>query len=279
MLHAQKLVAMQRLQSAARSYSHHTHGVTTAQKYAALEKKFHGAYGCEDSPSSKTRAKKKGFAVTDLIAWQQSPERVHWWLLATTGKGRVWEWEKLVPIGQERIQAAGGYELVNDGRTWSWKYRESHIQSLRASIHQAITRKHDDRLRQLIEAIFSTAGFRLARQQAGHLVAYIRADWLRVRGRNEEMPPFPTRMLYVRALANAPAEKVVQGVSALPTQPPQLAAEAVVPAEQGGEAGAVSVPVHEIRNGTDTVVASAHVPTEMDWLAELIDEADRDHKS
>ena len=279
MLHASKLVAMQRLQHAARSYTHHVGGQIDAAKFAALEAKFHRAYGVNDSPSAKTRAKKKGFAVAELIAWQASTNRVHWWLLATKGKGRVWEFEQLKEIQKTRLQIFGGYELVHDGRTWSWKYLESHVQSLRTSIHLAIAHKQDQRLQALIADVYSTAGFRLARQQAGHLSAFIRADWIRVRGANEPMPPFPTRMLYVRALANAPAEKVVQGVSALPTQPPQPAVEAVVQLEPRGEAGAVSVPVHEIRNGTDTVVTTAHEPTEMDWLAELIDEADRDHKS
>ena len=45
MLHASKLVAMQRLQHAARNYTHHAGGQIDAAKFAALEAKFHRAYG------------------------------------------------------------------------------------------------------------------------------------------------------------------------------------------------------------------------------------------
>lgn len=103
-------------------------------------------------------------------------------------------------------------------------------------------------------------------------MAYIRADWIRVRGRNEEMPPFPTRMLYVRALANAPAEEVVLAVPA-PALPTRVMPTGVVSAEQEG---ARVVPLEQ---GSGAVVPTEHVAKGMDWLTQLIEEADRDDKS
>jgi hypothetical protein len=278
MLHASKLVAMQRLQHAARSYTHHAGGQIDAAKFAALEAKFHRAYGVNDSPSAKTRAKKKGFAVAELIAWQASPSRVHWWLLATKGKGRVWEFEQLHEIQKSRLQIFGGYELVHDGRTWSWKYLESHVQGLRTSIHLAIAHKQDQRLQSLIADVYATAGFRLARQQAGHLAAFIRADWIRVRGAKEPMPPFPTRMLYVRALPNQPTV-AERATPATKPPPPKPEAAAAIVSPELGVAGTGSEPFREIRNASEPVVPAAQARSEMDWLAQLIEEDDRAQKS
>lgn len=274
MLHTSKLVAMQRLQHAARSYSHHTSGQIDAGKFAALESKFQRAYGVMDSPSSKSRMKRKGFAVAELIAWQQSPTRVHWWLLATAGKGRVWEYEQLKEIQKVRIQIAGGYELVHDGRTWSWKYLESHVQSLRTSIRLAIAHKQDERLQSLIADVYATAGFRLARQQAGHLAAFIRADWIRVRGAGEAMPAFPTRMLYVRALANeGTVTGAVSGKPAKDRKPSKPAAPVVVSLPVDSEPrGGVDRPEPTSQAGParDGVVSAEATWFESDWLAGLV---------
>jgi hypothetical protein len=288
MLHPSKLVAMQRLQHSARSYSHHTSGQIDPAKFAALESKFQRAYGVKDSPSAKTRMKRKGFAVAELIAWQQSPSRVHWWLLATTGKGRVWEYEQLKEIQKTRIQIFGGYELVHDGRTWSWKYLESHVQSLRTSIRLAIAHKQDQRLQALIADIYATAGFRLARQQAGHLAAFIRADWIRVREATEVMPAFPTRMLYVRALAN---EGAATGAGAgKPSKSPKLPKQAFpVPADaaptlpvepEGGVAIDSMEPTSQEGLVPDPVVPAEPTWFESDWLAGLVEgEGRRDEQS
>lgn len=275
MLHASKLVAMQRLQHAARAYSHHTSGQIDPGKFAALESKFQRAYGVKDSPSAKSRMKRKGFAVAELIAWQQSPTRVNWWLLVTAGKGRVWEYEQLKDIQKTRIQIAGGYELVHDGRTWSWKYQESHVQSLRTSIRLAIAHKQDERLQSLIADVYATAGFRLARQQAGHLAAFIRADWIRVRGAGEVMPAFPTRMLYVRALANeGTATGAVSGKPAKSRQPSKPAATVVPPLPVDPERrGGVDRPEPTSQAGLarDGVVSAEPTWFESDWLAGLVE--------
>lgn len=275
MLHPTKLVAMQRLQHAARTYSHHTSGQIDPAKFAALESKFQRAYGVKDSPSAKTRMKRKGFAVAELIAWQQSPTRVHWWLLATAGKGRVWEYEQLKENQKARIAIFGGYELVHDGRTWSWKYLESHVQSLRTSIRLAIAHKQDQRLQGLIADIYATAGFRLARQQAGHLAAFIRADWIRVRGATEVMPAFPTRMLYVRALANEGTKGVGTSVAKVPAKTASavlgLPAEAVV-----GETVNASEPAPASKIEEEATAVSVEPAwLDADWLAGLIDVDDR----
>lgn len=201
-----KLVAMQRLQQASPHYTHHTTGEMTVEKFEKLRAKFARLYGVDDSASSKSRAKKKGFAVATLIAWLHRHGRVYFWLLASEGRGSVWTNEQLAKNSELRIKAFGGYELVHDGRSWSWRYVESHIRSLQMSIHNFVAHKKDDQLAQLIEQIFRTAGFRLARQQAGHLIAFFRADWKRLR--REPLPTVPTRMLYVRTLPNdAPTPK------------------------------------------------------------------------
>ena len=158
------------------------------------------------------------------------------------------------------------------GSTWSWKYLESHVQSLRTSIRLAIAHKQDERLQSLIADVYATAGFRLARQQAGHLAAFIRADWIRVRGAKEAMPAFPTRMLYVRALANeGPAAGPGAGKSpkrskSLKATPGEKVA-GVVASEPAAKGPATMVPVAPMA----PAVSAEPTWFESDWLAGLVE--------
>jgi hypothetical protein len=205
MLHTSKIIAMQRLADNARSNTHFVSGTIPLEKWDVLSAKFARQYGTDDSRFAKHRMRKKRLATSVLIGWRQSELVVNWWLLCTKGRGLVWSNESLCQIQDEkgrRIQIGGGYELVHDGRSWSWKYTESHYQSLRASIHEAIVKRNEQRLQQLANDIFATAGFRIARKQAGYLVAYIRAEWKRLRS-EPMMVVFPSQMLYTRRLANS----------------------------------------------------------------------------
>jgi hypothetical protein len=203
MLYLTKIVAMQRIADYARTNTHFTRGTTSPEKWDALSAKFARQYGTDDSRFTKHRQRKKGQATCVLIGWAKSDKEIHWWLLCTKGRGLVWSLEDLHGFQmnkERRIQITGGYELVHDGASWSWKYTASHYQSLRASIHEAIVQGKDERVQQLATDIFGTAGFRLARQQAGHLVAYMRAEWRRLRSESTDKLALPTRMLYARRL-------------------------------------------------------------------------------
>ncbi len=194
---------MQRLQDAVRHFPLWVSGKVELQKWDALRAKFCDLYGTELEASAKSRRKKKGHAVATLIAYRdEKNDIVHWWLLATQGRGRVNQRETLFGVQDRRITAPGGYELVHDGTSWSWKYSETHVRKLREAIHIAIAGKHDDQVRSLVTALYSTAGFRIARTQAGKLVAFTRSEWKRIRRASEPLPQFPTAMAYVRRLPN-----------------------------------------------------------------------------
>lgn len=195
-----KLVTMQRLQSAAHHHTHWTAGDCTLDAFEKMSAKFARNYGVDDSKFVKCRHRKKGFAVSSLIAWRHKPGRVHWWLLCNEGRGKVWANEKLDLIAEKRVSIFGGYELVHDGKTWSWKYRESHLNSLRESARQHIIKRNDEALQALINQIFQTAGFRMAREQVGSLAAGIKSDWKRLRKSTEPPPIFPLSLPYVRRM-------------------------------------------------------------------------------
>lgn len=205
---ASKIICMQRLQDAVRHFPLWTNGKVESQKWDALRAKFSDLYETELEASAKSRRKKKGHAVATLIAYcDEENDIVHWWLLATQGRGRINQRETLVCAQHRRIAVSGGYELVHDGTSWSWKYSEAQIAKLRQAIHYAIAGRRDDQLKSLVATLYATAGFRIARVQAGKLVAFTKSEWRRLRRSSESLPTFPTQMFYVRRLANQPKER------------------------------------------------------------------------
>jgi len=199
-----KTIAMQRLADAMPHYQYFTSGATSIEKWPDLSKKFARLYDTEDSPSTKSRAKVRGFAVTKLIAWLPSEDRptVHWWLLITKGKGSVWRLEYGIrDAHQERIEIGGGYQLVHDSRSWTWKYREEHVLGLKESMRRAIVTRRDGDLNKLIADLYRTVGFRLARKQVGQIMGEGRQKW-KLHRRGEPFPATPARLNYVRRLAN-----------------------------------------------------------------------------
>jgi hypothetical protein len=200
MLYRNKTVAMQRLQDLARHYDRWTGGVVAVAKFEALSEKFAELYETAILASSKNRRKKKGQAVATFLAYADG-DSVHWWLLATSGRGRITQREILMTVAERRITAPGGYELVHDGVSWSWKYTTHQYQKLRDSLHYAIASKRDVQLQSLIVSIYATVGFRLARVQVGDLIAFYRRDWARLRGLDDK-PALPKTLYYARRLPN-----------------------------------------------------------------------------
>ena len=103
---------------------------------------------------------------------------MHWWLLITKGRGSVWRLEYGIrDAHQERIEIGGGYQLVHDSRSWTWKYREEHVLGLKESMRRAIVKRRDGDLNKLIADLYRTVGFRLARKQVGQIMGEGRQKW------------------------------------------------------------------------------------------------------
>jgi len=83
--------------------------------------------------------------------------------------------------------------------TWTWRYTRQRHDDLREAVVDAIRRKRDDELRQLIHTIWRTPGFSGARAQAKKFRELITGEWQRSRGKDPQ-PEIPDRLGYVRRL-------------------------------------------------------------------------------
>lgn len=119
------------------------------------------------------------------------------------------EEERLIPLRLEgavrskRLEL-NGYELVYDGIGWSWQMSQATMsrwhEKIRRVCSAAPGRRDGARAEKLIADVSRAPGFRLARRQAGHLLARFRSEWARLWAETDLMPPVPTFLPYVRML-------------------------------------------------------------------------------
>jgi hypothetical protein len=116
---------------------------------------------------------------------------------------------------QEANLELDGYELVHDGRSWSWRMTKKRFQYWRDRIH-AVAALHPERrtigedaagvfdtnVEAIQDALYNAPGFRLVRQQVGKLVQFLRAEWKRLRPNTGIQPRLRTFLPYVQRLPN-----------------------------------------------------------------------------
>lgn len=233
MLYDNTLTFLQRLQMAAtHGHYHYTSGETDLERYDRMAKKFAVAYETELSRQTKQKRRRVGEASASLYAARRStiPDQdgkipVFWVLVASDGVGRVHEREKLLDLRNRdtRLNAADGkYELVHDGKTWSWQlssaaYRQyqqkiHHITALPAGRRQEIEIdgiRRDKHAEQLLDQLYNEPGFRLLRRQVGRLVSELRGEWKRLRPGTGPRLSERTFLPYVRFMPDFPKQDVV----------------------------------------------------------------------
>lgn len=205
MLYDSTLTFLQRLQMAA-THGHHyyTSGQTDLQGYDRLAKKFAISYETELSRQTKQKRRRAGEASASLYAVRRStiPDQngkipVYWVLIVSEGVGRVREREKLVDLCNRdaRLTAADGkYELVHDGKTWSWQLSSAAYKHYQQKIHNIAALpagrrqeieidgiRRDKQAEELLDKLYAEPGFRLLRRQVGRLVSELRGEWKRLR--------------------------------------------------------------------------------------------------
>lgn len=219
MLLPDRLTLMQRIQDLARhGYHHFTSGQTSPEKWPELRKKFDKLYATNLKPSTRHNWRKRGEAVSLVYGCPSSPHespcKVRWVLLSTEGMGLVHEREQLLHMSGARLELEG-YELVHDGRSWSWRMTKRRVQYWRDRIH-AVAALHPERrtigedaagkfdadAEAIQDALYHTPGFRLARQQVGKLVQFLRMEWKRLRPNTGIQPRVRTYLPYVQRLPN-----------------------------------------------------------------------------
>ena len=213
-----KTVLMQRLMDAARfGYHHYTTGtLDDPVKLDRLKRKFAARYDTEASRAVRYRRRRSGEAAAKLYVLERPTSPRYWFvLLATEGIGRVHSYETLHDLHHDRV-TLDGYELVHDGRAWSWQMTRDTLHTWRARIHtlaalpperrrvQSDARGVFDRdAERVLASLYAVPGFRLARRQVGTLVTFMRGEWQRLRPSAAVSPRWRTFLPYVRRLRNA----------------------------------------------------------------------------
>lgn len=228
MLYDNTLIFLQRLQMAAtHGHYNYTCGNTDLERYYRMAKKFAIVYETELSRQTKQKRRRAGEASASLFAVRRStiPDQdgnipVYWILIASSGVGRAYEREKLLDLRNRdtRLTAADGkYELVHDGKTWSWQLSSTAFRQYQQKIHNIAalpTRRHqeieidgirrDKQAEQLLDQLYSEPGFRLLRRQVGRLVSELRGEWRRLRSGSGPRLSERTFLPYVRYFPDQP---------------------------------------------------------------------------
>ena len=201
-----KTVFMQRIADLVRNgHNLYVQGTIPLEKAGFLAAKFEQRFQVERNKLEASRARKRGEHSARLLFWlAEESEQVHWILLFCPGSV-IDETEKWRYALSDRIQLTG-YELVRltkegaDHPVWTWRYTRTRHDELREAVVQAIRRKRDDELRQLIHTLWRSPGFAGIRAQVKKFGDVIRAEWKRTRSNSETMPEIPARLGYVRRL-------------------------------------------------------------------------------
>ena len=214
-----KTLIMQRLADAARfGYHHYTTGtLDDPSKVARLIRKFALTYDTEVSRFTKHRRRRSGEATAALYVLERDYTTPRYWfaLIATEGIGRIHTYEQLKDMRQERL-ALDGYELLHDGRSWSWRMTRETVHYWRERIHTVAALQPERRridhdaqgafdvdAEKILASLYAAPGFRLVRRQIGELVTFIRGEWTRLRPDSNVCPRWRTFLGYVRRLPNA----------------------------------------------------------------------------
>ena len=219
-----RLTLLQRVQGAATNgFTHYTTGQVSPTRWPALCAKFASSYETNLSKSTRSRRRQAGEAVSLLYGCEPPPygpaAPIFWVLVSTEGKGRVHAREQLRQFASQRIEI-DGYELVHDGVSWSWRLTQKRYRYWRDQIHSIAAKAPDRRLigtdqdgaydveiERVMGSIYNMPGFRLARRQAGHLVAFAKAEWRRLRPESGPQIRVRTFLPYVQRLPNQRPEK------------------------------------------------------------------------
>lgn len=223
MLLPDRVTFMQRVQAApGLGYTRWFVGRVDAEKWPKLETKFAQRYGTNLDKGTRYRRRRSGEVVALVYGFPVTGEKeIFYCLLASEGKGLLNELEKdMKQFEKDRVKV-DGYELVHDGKTWSWRMTQRTFSMWHNQIHRAASlppirrRKGNDALgtydhhaEEIMDLLYSTPGFRLVRRQVGKLACYMREEFKRLRPAGWPAPRPRTFLKYVQRLPNEKAAAV-----------------------------------------------------------------------
>lgn len=199
---------MQRVQDAAvHDYMWFATGQIDAAKWPSFWLKMDGKYDLSISYSTRSKRRKAGAAVCLMYSIQSAKQKrnsiVGWIMLVSEGKGRVHGAEQLNRIDSRNSRVdINGYELVHDGRSWSWQMSFSRRQRLKEQFLRIANRQPERRKLNLacdppvdleaeawLDNLYASPGFRLVRVQVGELFHWARSQWQLRRGVDIKLQP------------------------------------------------------------------------------------------
>ena len=218
------LTLMQRIQDAAtHGYRYYVTGNIEVKAWPAFALKMDGRYEVGLTRATRSKRRKAGESVCLLYGCNTAPfssdGRLPWILITCEGRGRVHGSESLRHFERDRLEM-GGFELVHDGKCWTWQISASRIRWWRQRIEKIAqhpaSRRHIDvdeqgqfdiDIETVMTALYRQPGFRLVRRQIGHLVKFAHFQWARYRPTNG--PEIRKRYFlpYIRRLPNSPNSK------------------------------------------------------------------------
>lgn len=223
-----EIALMQRMQDAVRReyYFYNLQFLESSKlaKLPALISKFERAYDTTIGASTRSRRKAAGEAVSVGYVFYHAPAEKDAQieqkcatvaLFTTNGLGRIHALEKLSDARETRLTLHYGrfeYELIHDGKTWTWRLTRASIKILRESIERIAKKRKERRqivgdvdieIEKLQKVLYNElAYFRGVRRQVGELAKWLAACWLRHRPANGPQPEKRTFLPYVKRLPN-----------------------------------------------------------------------------
>jgi hypothetical protein len=195
---------MQSVSDAVRlGYHHYATGSVTADRAASWARKACRYYGVDLDRNRRARAKLAGEGRAFLFLHENAPQELVWALCCTDGDHPAHRLEQLRDARSEPITLSG-YELVRMTRpgsahpAWTWRFARPTYETRRAEVVDTARRGDPMRVRQLVHSLYAVPGFAGLRRQTGKLVALLRREWRRARGRDAELPYLPAKLFYVQ---------------------------------------------------------------------------------
>lgn len=186
-------------------------GSITPEKAQRFADKMAQRYQADANQAQRAYAKSKGRANTTLLMYPEHAERIHWWLLATSGKGAVHEQEALRDAYATRSPLSwdAQYELVHQqrtrsqggGRVWTWRLcAQRHAEMIAAMRDLAAASgapgSRTDDLANLVQAVMRMPGFHGIREQQKTLLEVGREIWKRTHAASASFP-WPEKVPYL----------------------------------------------------------------------------------
>lgn len=180
---------MQRiLDLVSRGYRFHTQGFVPVPRAQRLADKFAERYGVAAHAHRRAQNRAHHRASAQLLVYPHDPDRLEWWLLATTGRGLVHEHERLRDASDVHhpITLAGKYRLARDVRPgkegggvhWTWHFLPRHLRAWEYAVIHAARRSAPYDLQRAVDALAHVPLWHGTRTEVLRLLRRARKVWL-----------------------------------------------------------------------------------------------------